>query len=345
MADLKMVGICFNKYGAKVAEKLDEIFKNRNNEEEAEIELKWFIRNAINPRRDIFTSLEIKTNDWTAKRFKDTDILLYICPSVQAVQHIYASTTDQMSDPAVLVVDEKGKYCVPLLSGRRGEANEIGDFLAAKADIKYINPLIDDPKSRIDIEEYANKHNMMLSNTDYAKEITAAIESGHEVGFYTNYPVLGTIPDKLIWSSEAPLGVYISPSYHTAYFDHTLWLIPKCLDIGIVCDPEQSYKVVRKAIMNALQSMSLYPEAVAKIATTRACEGSKALQSFSAERGVPITSYEESELEKITDVDGRSINPAEAAALKVSEGKLIINTVEYEGVKVAVAIENIYIKF
>jgi cobalt-precorrin 5A hydrolase len=345
MADLKIAGICFNKYGAKVAEKLDAVISAWKKENELDVQTSWFVRNAINPRHDMFTSLEIKTNDWTAERFKDTDVLIYICPSVQAVKHISGSISDQMSDPAVLVIDEKGEYCVPLLSGRRGEANDIGEMFARRADIKYINPLLDDPGSRFDIEEYALKTDMVISNSDYAKEITAAIESGHEVGFYTNYPVLGSIPDKLIWSSEAPLGIYVSPSYHTAYFDHTLWLIPRCLDIGVICGQEENYKTVRKAIMNALQSMSLYPEAVAKIATVKGCEASPALQGIALERDAPILSYDESELKKITGPDGEEMNAAEAAALKASEGKLIINTVEQDGVLIAVAMENIYIKF
>ena len=345
MSDLNIAGICFNKYGAKVAERLHATLKTCESEEELSISVSWFIRNAINPDRELFTSLEIKTNDWTEQRFKDTDVLIYICPSVQAVKHISGSITDQMSDPAVLVIDEKGEYCVPLLSGRRGEANDLGGLLERRADIKYINPLIDDPSSRFDIEEYALKTDMTISNTDYAREITAAIESGHEVGFYTNYPVLGSIPDKLIWSSEAPLGIYVSPSYHTAYFDHTLWLIPRCLDIGIVCPPDKGYKDVRKAMINALQSMSLYPEAVAKVATIKGCENAPALQAIAFEREIPILSYDENELEKLTDSDGTAMNLAEAAALKASDGKLIINTATQDDVIIAVAMENIYIKF
>ena len=308
MSDLNIAGICFNKYGAKVAERLNAVFKECGNDEDLSIEVSWFIRNAINPDRELFTSLEIKTNDWTEQRFKDTDVLIYICPSVQAVKHISGSITDHMSDPAVLVIDEKGEYCVPLLSGRRGEANDLGGLLERKADIKYINPLIDDPGSRFDIEEYALKTDMTIS------------------------------------SSEAPLGIYVSPSYHTAYFDHTLWLIPRCLDVGIVCPPDKGYKEVRKAMVNALQSMSLYPEAVAKVATVKGCEGSPALQGIACEREIPILSYNEDELEKITK-DGSAMNLAEAAALKASEGKLIINTATHDDVLIAVAMENIYIKF
>ncbi len=345
MSDLKIAGICFNKYGAKVAERLNATLKSCGSEEDLGINIDWFIRNAINPDRELFTSLEIKTIKWTEERFKDTDVLIYICPSVQAVKHISGSITDQMSDPAVLVIDEKGEYCVPLLSGRRGEANDIGALLEQRAGIKYINPLIDDPRSRFDIEEYALKTSMTVSNTDYAREINAAIESGHEVGFYTNYPVLGSIPDKLIWSSEAPLGIYVSPSYHTAYFDHTLWLIPRCLDVGIVCPPDKNYKDVKKAMSNALQSMSLYPEAVAKVATVKGCENAPALQTIAFEREIPVLSYDESELKEITYPDGTAMNLAEAAALKASEGKLIINTATQDDVLIAVAMENIYIKF
>ncbi len=212
-------------------------------------------------------------------------------------------------------------------------------------DVIYVNPLIDDARSRFDVEEYAAKSNMVISNTDYAKEITAALETGHEVGFYTSYPVLGTIPDQFVWSSEAPLGIYVSPSYHTAYFDHTLWLIPRCLAAGVLCGPEHSYKTVRKVVISALQSMSLYPEAVSKFATVKACENNIALQSLALERDVPILSFDEAELKKVPSSDGSELDIAEAAALKASEGKLIINAYEADGVTVAVAMENIYIKF
>ncbi len=345
MADLKIACICFNKFGAIVAERVHDTVKKWEEESERDIKLEMYIRNAINLQRDLFTSLEVKTDDWTAERFVDTDIIIYICPSVQAVKHISKSISDQMSDPAVLVIDEKGKYCVPLLAGRRGEANEFGEMLQRKMDVVYVNPLIDDARSRLDVEEYAAKSNMVISNTDYAKEITAALESGHEVGFYTNFPVLGAIPDKFVWSSEAPLGIYVSPSYHTAYFDHTLWLIPRCLAVGVLCDSELSYKTVRKIVVNALQSLSLYPEAISKFATIKGHENNASLQSLALERAVPILSFEEEELRKIPSSDGSVLDTVEAAALKASEGKLIINTYEEDGVTVAVAMENIYIKF
>lgn len=345
MADLNIAGICFNKYGAKVAERLNGTINEWGKERDEQIRLTWVVRNAINPARELFYSLNIKTKDWTEERFKDTDIIIYICPAVQAVKHIFSSITEQMSDPAVIVIDEKGEYCVPLLSGRRGEANDIGQMLQDKLSIKYVNPLIDDTKSRFNVEEYAVNTNMVISNIDYAKEIAAALESGHEIGFYTNYPVLGTIPDRLAWSSEAPLGIYVSPSYHTAYFEHTLWLIPKCLSVGIICSEEHSYKTVRKAIIGALQSLSLYPEAISKIATVKECEKLLALQTFAVERDIPIVAYDEKELEGIISSDDKKLDKAEAAALKSSEGKLIINTITQDDISVAIAMENIYIKF
>ena len=43
---------------------------------------------------------------------------------------------------------------------------------------------------------------MIISNMTYAKEVSAALLAGDQVGFYTHFPVKGELPEGLVWSAE-----------------------------------------------------------------------------------------------------------------------------------------------
>ncbi|MDD3170099.1 MAG: precorrin-4 C(11)-methyltransferase, partial [Eubacteriales bacterium] len=55
-------------------------------------------------------------DQWTAEAFAQSDALAFVCASGIAVRAIAPYIRDKTVDPAVVVVDEKGKYVVSLLS-------------------------------------------------------------------------------------------------------------------------------------------------------------------------------------------------------------------------------------
>ena len=54
---------------------------------------------------------------WTGERFQDSEALIFISASGIAVRAIAPFVKDKFSDPAVVSVDEAGRFVVPLLSG------------------------------------------------------------------------------------------------------------------------------------------------------------------------------------------------------------------------------------
>jgi len=83
------------------------------------------------------------------KAFTDKDKLILICATGIAVRSIASVVEDKRTDPPVLVLDEKGDFVIPLLSGHEGGANEwarqISDLLDAQLVITtaadYTNPI------------------------------------------------------------------------------------------------------------------------------------------------------------------------------------------------------------
>lgn len=69
-------------------------------------------------------------SDHLQQAFTNGDCLILICASGIAVRTLAPVIQDKKNDPPVLVVDELGRYVVPLLSGHEGGANHLANELA-----------------------------------------------------------------------------------------------------------------------------------------------------------------------------------------------------------------------
>ena len=63
--------------------------------------------------------------EWTGRMFQEADALIFIGACGIAVRSIAPFVRDKKTDPAVVVIDEQGKYAVSLLSGHLGGANAL----------------------------------------------------------------------------------------------------------------------------------------------------------------------------------------------------------------------------
>ena len=68
--------------------------------------------------------------EWTQNHFLSNEALIFVGSCGLAVRAIAPFVQSKSSDPAVLVIDETGKFVVSLLSGHLGGANELTKWVA-----------------------------------------------------------------------------------------------------------------------------------------------------------------------------------------------------------------------
>ncbi|MFR3483542.1 MAG: cobalamin biosynthesis central domain-containing protein [Clostridia bacterium] len=94
-------------------------------------------------------------------------------------------------DPAVVVMDDAGRYVVSLLSGHLGGANELTRYLSAHLGAQAIITTSTDVHGVFAVDVWSQKAGCVIGEVPRIKWISSALLEGTSVGFVSDYPVSG----------------------------------------------------------------------------------------------------------------------------------------------------------
>lgn len=291
---------------------------------------------------DAYESLDA----WTAEHFAADDALVYVGASGIAVRAIAPHVRDKFSDPAVVSVDEAGRFVVPLLSGHVGGANglarTVADLVGGQAAVSTAT----DVNDLFAVDEWAARNGMVLLERDIAKEISAALLEGKPVGFQSDIEGTWDVPTSFK-GGPGELGFTVSFDETAQPFTRTLHLIPRRATVGVGCRQGASAGVLERSVEEALASAHISPLAVETLASIDVKKEEPAIHALAASRGWDLKFYTADELTAVpgdfasSDFVKRTVgvdNVCERAAC--AEGATLVKGKQSgDGVTVAIAIK------
>ncbi len=149
---------------------------------------------------------------WTALAWEASDALLFVGAAGIAVRAIAPHVASKASDPAVVVIDEAGRFAVPLLSGHLGGANELAQTVARAAGAIPVITTATDVRGVWAVDTWARCAGLAVSNPEAIKRVSARLLSGGRVALYSDMPISGQPPEGVdIASDRARADIVVSP--------------------------------------------------------------------------------------------------------------------------------------
>ncbi len=286
---------------------------------------------------------------------------IFITATGIAVRAIAPCLKKKDSDPAVVVLDQRGRFCISLTGGHIGGANALATKLAKLINAIPVITTATDTEDLPSIDMLAIKKDMAIGNIDAVKHVNMAILEGDKIQVFDPEDRLslksetsGMVDIRYMdpndtWLSERP-GIWVSwrnKGILDARYEKLLYLHPRCLVIGIGCNRGTGEKEIHSFILRTFEKRGLCLKSIKAIATIKAKRDEQGILKAAKKIGVPVSFFDVSILENI-----RIPNPSEtvkrhmgvagvceaAAIAGAGMGKLIIPKTKDTNTTLAVAV-------
>ena len=288
--------------------------------------------------------------------------LVFIGAAGIAVRMIAPHVKDKFTDSPVLVMDEKGSYVIPLLSGHVGGAVELAKEIAEKINAQAVLTTATDVEQKFAVDVFAKSNGLVLTDRKKAKEISAVVLDGNKIGLYSVFPVEGKFPEELkLCETEEflrnyPYGIRIAGRSGERREEETILdLSPKNLVLGIGCRKGISEEEIQSAVNEAKKILGFTEKEVIEIDSIDLKKEEEGLLSYAAKWKLPFYTFSAEELGKVKCVSSHSEfvrkvtgvdNVCERAAILAAgeDGRLLMPKQCMNRVTIAVAEKKVRIR-
>ena len=283
--------------------------------------------------------------------FTQYEAIIFVCACGIAVREIAPYVKDKTTDPAVLVMDDRGQYVIPILSGHIGGANALAETVSKLTGATPVITTATDGARRFSCDKWAAEHGCAITSIDNAKAISAAILT-QNVSVSSEYALPEKLPAGLVRSIDGEKGIYIG-IYEKEPYALTLRLVPRTVTVGLGCRRGTTEEVISDAVRQVLGEYKIDVRAIARIASIDVKRGEEGLASYALKNNFPAAFYSAEELAAVpgefteSEFVKRTVgvgNVCERAAA-ASGGRLIVKKTALNGVTVAAAADDGSVSF
>ncbi len=329
----KVSVLAITKNGISIGAKLKEIFPNWN----------VYAPSKFSNDKEIIWYSE-PTSEKIIELFKNNKALICLFSLGAVIRLIAPHLKDKKNDPAVIVIDDKTNFVISVLSGHLGGANELTQTIAEKLNAIPVITTAADVNKTIAVDLLGRDLGWKIDDDSTVTKISACMVNEEKIGVYQD-------AGKINWFKELPKNVKIYDSLddleksdskgnliisdkimNDNFLIDSVIYRPPSLVIGIGLHWETSKEKIKNGIDICLTKFNLSSKSIAKLVSIKKPSDVQGLIDIGKEMGVPVEYVDKEELSHVSvpnpsktvkAFEGTS-SVSEAAAIKVSGGKLIV---------------------
>jgi cobalt-precorrin 5A hydrolase len=212
---------------------------------------------------------------------------LIILISLGAVVRMIAPLLkDKKTDPAVVVIDDRGEHVISVLSGHLGGANELTRRVASILDARPVITTASDVQQTIPVDLFGSQFGWEIESFERATPVSAAVvneerviviqESGEPNWWAYDRPLPSHIQvvasTREAWDREFDAALVVthrllSPAEAERFLQNGVLYRPKVLVLGLGCNRGTALEEIEQVVTETLAELNLSIKSVRNIAT------------------------------------------------------------------------------
>lgn len=282
---------------------------------------------------------------WTSAQFSSAGGLIFVGAVGIAVRAIAPHLKYKATDPAVVAVDEGGRFAVPLLSGHLGGANDLARQIARVCGAVPVITTATDINGLFAVDEWAKRQHCVILNPAHIKPVSSRLLAGGTVRVHSAWPIAGTPPAGVMLAEDGRCHVRLDLLGGDR---DTLCLVPPLAVLGVGCRRGTPRTALENALANLLDRAGICQQAICAAATVDRKGDEPALLEFCEAHCWPLYTYPAERLSQVPGIFTASPfvqsvigvdNVCERAAVLASGGALYCKKLAGNGVTMALALK------
>jgi cobalt-precorrin 5A hydrolase / precorrin-3B C17-methyltransferase len=234
------------------------------------------------------------------KAWSEEKVLIFIMAAGIVVRTVSPLLKDKKSDPAVIVLDEKGRYAISLVSGHLGGANEkaeeIAHFLGGKAIITTASDVNGVPA----IDLFARAHALSIDDWKLLPRIGTRFINKGRLNVYADIEM--RLPAGFVKVSDPASADILITNRRSLGPRRGLYLRPRNIVVGIGCNRGTSAEEIGNAVRKAFDEHNLSFSSIRALATIDRKADEGGVKMFARKSSLSILSFCPEELNGVAGI-------------------------------------------
>ena len=329
---MKRLAVCFSANGAKIIEKI-----NKACEDKDIAPLTCYALTSSEDIPDDFIRVSEDVYKWTSDNFSEGNALIFVGAIGIAVRALSGLPKDKLSDCPVLVIDDAGRFVIPVLSGHAGSANKLAEIITSLIDAIPVITTSSDVNGVFSVDTFAVENRLTIAEKAGIKKVTSrALENKKVTLSIKDYP------------PREPVDVIVADETDA---EHLLLLKPKMYTVGLGMKKDKDPDEVEKFFLETIKQNGLDVSDIYALCTIDIKEDEPAVLNLRDKYRIPVLSFDAELLKKapgeytasefVRETTGVDNVCERSAVLGAGTGsKLVLKKIAKDGMTVAIAKRN-----